>query len=216
MRDLAILLRLQDTTAQIRVRGAMLLLLLMVVARRASRAWRRSSARSSRARSSAWSTATRRRTHPQFQLKLEAIGYGFLIPVFFVTSGMRFDLNALLDNPSTLVKVPIFLLALLVVRGLPAIVYRPLVGTRGAAVAGLLQATSLPFIVAATQIGRCHPRHRRCHRRRLRGRRTPVGPALSDDRARPPADGRSQDACPRWPTRPPTRPYGTPKPITKR
>jgi Kef-type K+ transport system membrane component KefB len=73
--------------------------------------------------------------------------------VFFVTSGMRFDLNALLDNPSTLVKVPIFLLALLVVRGLPAIVYRPLVGTKGAAIAGLLQATSLPFIVAATQIG---------------------------------------------------------------
>ena len=42
-----------------------------------------------------------------------------------------------------------FLLALLVVRGVPALVYRPVVGTRGAVAAGLLQATSLPFIVAA-------------------------------------------------------------------
>ena len=49
--------------------------------------------------------------------------------------------------------VPVFLAALLVVRGLPALLYRPLVGARRAARAGLLQATSLPFIVAATAIG---------------------------------------------------------------
>jgi hypothetical protein len=49
--------------------------------------------------------------------------------------------------------VPVFLLALLLVRGLPAILYRPMVGDRGSLAAGLLQATSLPFIVAATGIG---------------------------------------------------------------
>jgi len=49
--------------------------------------------------------------------------------------------------------VPIFLAALLAVRGLPAILYRRLLGARNAAIAGLLQATSLPFIVAATAIG---------------------------------------------------------------
>ena len=38
-------------------------------------------------------------THPNFRLKLEAIGYGFVIPVFFVASGLRFDLQALLDSP---------------------------------------------------------------------------------------------------------------------
>jgi Kef-type K+ transport system membrane component KefB len=73
--------------------------------------------------------------------------------VFFVTSGLRFDLNALLDDPQNLAMVPVFLLALAVVRGLPALLYRPLVGNRRAVVAGLFQATSLPFIVAATAIG---------------------------------------------------------------
>ena len=92
-------------------------------------------------------------THPQFRLKLEAIGFGVFIPVFFVTSGIRFDLAALTSSPVTLLRVPIFLLALLLVRGVPALIYRPLVGNRRSVVAGLLQATSLSFIVAASQIG---------------------------------------------------------------
>jgi hypothetical protein len=40
-----------------------------------------------------------------------------------------------------------------VVRGLPAVLYRRRLGGRKAAIAGLMQATSLPFIVAATAIG---------------------------------------------------------------
>ena len=93
------------------------------------------------------------RTHPQFRIKLEAIGYGFLIPVFFVTSGIRFDLSALLDEPATLARVPIFLVTLLVVRGVPRSSTGRWSAPRGAIAAGLLQATSLPFIVAATEIG---------------------------------------------------------------
>ena len=92
-------------------------------------------------------------THPQFRTKLEAMGYGFFVPVFFVATGLKFDLNALLHHPSNLVKVPIFLAALLVVRGLPAFVYGGVIGRERAVVAGVLQATSLPFIVAATTIG---------------------------------------------------------------
>jgi hypothetical protein len=49
--------------------------------------------------------------------------------------------------------VPLFLLALLLVRGLPALLYSGLIGRQKAVIAGVLQATSLPFIVAATQIG---------------------------------------------------------------
>jgi hypothetical protein len=52
-----------------------------------------------------------------------------------------------------LVKVPVFLMALLAIRGLPALAYRGDIGTRRAIVAALFQATSLPFIVAATAIG---------------------------------------------------------------
>jgi len=73
--------------------------------------------------------------------------------VFFVASGVRFDLDALVNSMDALVKVPVFLLALLAIRGLPALAYRADVGDRRAVVAGLFQATSLPFIVAATAIG---------------------------------------------------------------
>ena len=90
-------------------------------------------------------------THPDFRRKLEAIGFGFFIPVFFVTSGVRFDLDALAADASNLAMVPIFLAALLLVRGVPALLYRRVLDGRRTAVAGLLQATSLPFIVAATR-----------------------------------------------------------------
>jgi Kef-type K+ transport system membrane component KefB len=92
-------------------------------------------------------------THPQFRVKLEAAGFGVFIPVFFVTSGLRFDLNALFASASTVARVPLFLLAIYVVRGLPAIVYVRLLGRSRSVIAGVLQATSLTFTVAATQIG---------------------------------------------------------------
>jgi Kef-type K+ transport system membrane component KefB len=92
-------------------------------------------------------------THPDFRRKLEAMGFGFFIPVFFVTSGVRFDLDALVAQASNLAMVPVFLIALLLVRGMPALLYRGVLGGRRILVAGVLQATSLPFIVAATAIG---------------------------------------------------------------
>jgi Kef-type K+ transport system membrane component KefB len=70
-----------------------------------------------------------------------------------VTSGVRFDLDALVAEASNLAMVPVFLAALLLVRGLPALLYRRVLDARRTAVAGILQATSLPFIVAASAIG---------------------------------------------------------------
>ena len=63
-------------------------------------------------------------THPNFRVKLEGIGYGFLVPVFFVSSGLAFNLSALFSSASTVLRVPIFLLALVLVRGVPALLYR--------------------------------------------------------------------------------------------
>ena len=107
-------------------------------------------------------------SHPHFRTKLEAIGYGFLVPVFFVSSGVKLDLTGLLHSPSALVRVPVFLLALLAVRGLPALIGLRTNGTRATLALGLLQATSLPFIVTATQIGvalgKITPGHRARHR----------------------------------------------------
>jgi Kef-type K+ transport system membrane component KefB len=145
------LVRLQDTTAQIRVRGSVLLLVGLVAL--ASRFGVELLLASFMA-GAVLSLVDRDQmaTHPQFQTKLQALGYGFLIPVFFVSSGLQFDLAAL-TSPASLVKVPLFLAALLAVRGLPAILYVGAVGRRRALASGLLLATSLPFIVAATQIG---------------------------------------------------------------
>jgi Kef-type K+ transport system membrane component KefB len=148
----AVLLRLQDTTAQIRVRGAFMLLVAFVAL---------ASVLGLETILGAFVAGVILRlidgdqmiTHPQFRLKLEAIGFGVFIPVFFVSSGIQFDLPALFSSPSTLLRVPFFLVALLFVRGVPALLYRPLVGSRRSVVAGLLQATSLSFIVAASQIG---------------------------------------------------------------
>jgi Kef-type K+ transport system membrane component KefB len=146
------LLRLQDTTAEIRVRGAVLLVVVLVVL---AEHFGLETILGAFIAGAVVGVIDRDEamTHPQFRVKLEAIGYGFLVPVFFVSSGVVFDLDALLDDPSTLALVPVFLVCLLVVRGIPALIYRPISGSRGAVAAGLLQATSLPFIVAATMIG---------------------------------------------------------------
>jgi Kef-type K+ transport system membrane component KefB len=146
-----VLLRLQDTTAEIRVRFAVLLLIAFAVL--AERFGLESILGAFIAGALVGALDKDAASHPQLRVKLEAIGYGFLVPVFFVASGLRLDLTGLLDDPAALARVPLFLLALLVVRGVPAALYAPALGRRAAVAAALLQATSLPFIVAATQIG---------------------------------------------------------------
>ena len=96
---------------------------------------------------------TGRTPHPRFQVKLEGIGFAFLIPVFFITTGVQFDVSALVSNPAALAEVPLFLLALLVVRAAPALAYARLIGKRRAGAAGLMQAATLTFVIVATQIG---------------------------------------------------------------
>ena len=147
-----VLRRLQDTTAQIRVRAAFVLLIGFtaladsVGLETILGAFAAGALLSIIDRDEAM-------THPEFRLKLEAVGFGVFIPVFFVTSGLRFDLNALFSSASTVARVPLFLLAIFLARGLPAFVYVRLLGRSRSVIAGVLQATSLPFIVAATQIG---------------------------------------------------------------
>ena len=103
-----VLVRLQDTTAQIRVRGAMLLLVALVVVAEKTGLETILGAFVAGAVVSMIDRDVEH-THPLFRVKLDAIGYGFLIPIFFITSGIRFDLDALRDDLSTLVLVPIFL-----------------------------------------------------------------------------------------------------------
>jgi Kef-type K+ transport system membrane component KefB len=144
--------RLQDSSAQIRVRGALVMLIgLVVIAQLFGLEV---------ILGAFFAGAVLRlldrdemMTHTGFHTKLQAVGFGVFIPFFFITSGMQLDVGALLSGEAALALVPVFLLALLLTRGLPAALYRPMVGDRCSLAAGLLQATSLPFIVAATGIG---------------------------------------------------------------
>jgi Kef-type K+ transport system membrane component KefB len=95
-----------------------------------------------------------RLTNERLRSKLDAIGYGFLIPAFFVTSGLQFDLGALTREPEALLIVPVLFSFFLVARAGPALFYRRLYDGRQVAAAGLLQATSLSMPVVAAAIGR--------------------------------------------------------------
>src|SRR6266567_454316 len=152
MRISAAFLRLQDTTAEIRIRASFLLLALFVVL--AERLGLEAILGAFLAGAIVKLVdRDQTMTHPQFRQKLEAVGYGVFVPVFFVATGVRFDLDALFANATNLARVPIFLAALLVARGLPALVYKSLTTRTQTLAAALLQATSLSFLVVAGQIG---------------------------------------------------------------
>jgi Kef-type K+ transport system membrane component KefB len=152
MRIRADLLRLQDTTAQIRVRAA---LVLFVGFAAVAEELGLEVILGTFIAGAVLGLVDRDEvmTHPDFRRKLEAIGFGFFIPTFFVTTGVRFDLDALTASATTLIMVPLFLAALFAVRALPALIYKRVLDGKRTAVAGILQATSLPFIVAASTIG---------------------------------------------------------------
>jgi Kef-type K+ transport system membrane component KefB len=86
-----------------------------------------------------------------FEAKLDAVGYGFFIPVFFVVAGMAVDLASIRESP---VRVLVFVALLLLVRGVPVLlVYRRALGLRQRTQLMMCTATTLPLIVALTQIG---------------------------------------------------------------
>jgi Kef-type K+ transport system membrane component KefB len=148
----AALVRLQDTTAEIRIRGSFLLLTVFVVL--AERLGLEAILGAFLAGAIVKLVDRDQRiTHPRFRQKLEAVGYGVFVPVFFVATGVQFQLNALFANATNLARVPIFVAALLLARGLPAVVYKSLATRRQTLAAALLQATSLSFLVVAGQIG---------------------------------------------------------------
>ena len=85
--------------------------------------------------------------------RFEGIGYGFLIPIFFISSGMKYDLNALISSATSLLRLPVFLLLFLIVRGLPVLLYRKDLPRKDLFPVALFSATALPLILAITQIG---------------------------------------------------------------
>jgi Kef-type K+ transport system membrane component KefB len=90
----------------------------------------------------------------EFEGKLDAVGFGFLVPIFFVATGMDYDLDALTDSAETILLVPCFAALFLLCRGLPAwLLYRRELPAGERVPLALLSAAGLPLIVAITEIG---------------------------------------------------------------
>jgi Kef-type K+ transport system membrane component KefB len=148
-----VLLKLQDTTAEIRVRCAFLLLTVFVVL---ATKFGLEAILGAFLAGATLKLVDRDEgmTHAFFHKKLEAVGFGVVVPFFFVSTGIKLDVTSLFHSSAALARVPIFLAALLVARGIPALLYRPLAERGSQLVAGgLLQATSLSLPVVAGQIG---------------------------------------------------------------
>jgi Kef-type K+ transport system membrane component KefB len=89
-----------------------------------------------------------------FESKLTAVGFGFFVPFFFVTSGITFDLAAL-GSIGAIAKLMMFFALFLVVRGAPALLlYRGVFGLRDRAALAFYCATELPLVVAITTLAR--------------------------------------------------------------
>ena len=83
--------------------------------------------------------------------KFDAVGYGIFIPIFFISSGMTLDVKAISQDP---LRLLIFFLLLLIVRGLPALlVYRRALPVRQRVEMTFITATTLPLLIALVEIG---------------------------------------------------------------
>jgi len=96
--------------------------------------------------------ATRGEEGREIHEKIDAITFGFFVPFFFVTSGLKFDLTGLLQSAHALLLVPVFLAVFLVVRGGPVFLYRKDLAKGEGLPFALYVSTTLPMVVAISEI----------------------------------------------------------------
>ena len=85
--------------------------------------------------------------------KLDGIGYGFFIPIFFVMVGVRFDLPALLESREAVILVPFMVLAAYLIKLIPSMLFRVFFSWRETFSAGFILSSRLSLIIAASAIG---------------------------------------------------------------
>ena len=78
------------------------------------------------------------------QYRLTSIGSGFLIPLFFITSGVEFDLPALVTSPASLARLILFCGGFLFIRFVPVLLYKHVLPERELLPLALFSATTLP------------------------------------------------------------------------
>ncbi|MFZ0496275.1 MAG: cation:proton antiporter [Methylocella sp.] len=87
------------------------------------------------------------------QYRLTSIGSGFFIPLFFIMSGVEFDLPALVTSPASLARLVLFCGGFLFVRVLPVLFYKHVLPERDLLPLALFSAPTLPLVVAVTYLG---------------------------------------------------------------
>lgn len=142
--------RLSGATSQIRVRGSLALLVILVGLASQLGLELILGAFLAGAIMSAL-TAGHERT--QLTLKLDAVGYGFFVPVFFVLAGSRVDIGRLMSDPDAFLLVPVLTIGALLVKVPAALVFASTFGVRESIAAGFLQSAQLTLTVAGVEIG---------------------------------------------------------------
>jgi len=91
---------------------------------------------------------------PDTEEKLSSMGYGFFIPVFFITTGVNLNLRTLFTNKEALLLIPIFLIAFILSKAIVYFVFRKRFGRRLAGAAAILTATTITLVLPILQVGR--------------------------------------------------------------
>jgi Kef-type K+ transport system membrane component KefB/Trk K+ transport system NAD-binding subunit len=92
------------------------------------------------------------RGETQLHQKLDAIGYGFFIPIFFITVGAQFDLGSIIESPSIIILMPILLISTYAVKIIPSLLFTLSQPFREALAAGALLSSRMSLIIAASAI----------------------------------------------------------------
>jgi len=94
------------------------------------------------------------RPRKEFIKQLDSFGYGFLIPIFFVMIGVKFDLWTLFEEPSTFIFIPILLLALYLSKMIPILILKKWFTWKEVLGSGVLLTSTLSLVIAAVEIGK--------------------------------------------------------------
>lgn len=90
---------------------------------------------------------------PDTEEKLSSMGYGFFIPVFFITTGVNLNLRTLFTNMDALILIPVFLIAFMLSKAIVYFVFRKRFGARYASAAAILTSTTITLVLPILQVG---------------------------------------------------------------
>jgi len=146
---LPIIKTLAHATSQIRVRGSFALILIFV----ALSEYLGSEAILGAFLAGAIVSLISEKRDESFILKLEGIGYGFFIPIFFIMVGATFNLTDAAKSGNFLLLLPLLVVSLYLVKLVPAMLFRLSFSWKKALSAGFLLSSRLSLIIAASAIG---------------------------------------------------------------